>query len=289
MSELPRPYRADDALAAVLDNQAEYWLYRARIAGWAHGTQDGITWYRSGQPSAERNAIVRAHIPSGGDLGAMIAAARKRVSPHGQPWTWWDPPPAIERLLPAARLFLNSRDMGMAADLARAPGSDAAPEALSIEHVRDDAGALEWRLAFHAANERPVEAPATPDQEAAMLRGFAPAGYDEGEPLRLYLARLAGVPVAVSQLFVGAGVAGVYCVATLPQARRRGIGAAVTYAALADARALGYNMAVLGASELGEPVYRRLGFVACGGLTEYIWEPAGSSPSDPLVPRGEGG
>ena len=289
MAELPRPYRADDALSAVLDNQAEYWLYRARIAGWAHGTADGLTWYRSGQPNAERNAIVRANLSPRDDPSAMIAAARERVSPDGQAWTWWDPPAAIERLLPAAGLYLNSRDTGMAADLARVPGSVEAPESLTVERARDDAGALNWRLAFHAANERPVEAPATPDEEAAILRGFAPAGYDESEPLRLYLARLAGVAVAVSQLFVAAGAAGIYCVATLPQARRQGIGAVVTYAALADARALGYNMAVLGASELGEPVYRRLGFVACGGLTEYVWEPEGSSPPDPLAPRGEEG
>ncbi len=161
----------------------------------------------------------------------------------------------------------------MAADLALVPASVDVPHRLTVERVWDDVGALAWRLAFHAANERPLEAPATPEQEAAVLRGFAPAGYDEGEPLRLYLARLAGVPVAVSQLFLGAGIAGIYCVGTLPEARRQGIGAAVTHAALADARALGYNMAVLGASEMGEPVYRRLGFVACGGLAEYVWEP----------------
>lgn len=273
MADLPRPYRADDALAAVLDNQAEYWLYRARIAGWEHGTADGLTWYRSGQPNAERNAIVRAHLPPEGDPSAAIAAARERVSPDGLPWTWWDPPEAIEQLLLAAGLRLASRDTGMAADLALVPGSIEAPVGLTVERVRDDAGALEWRLAFHATNERPVEAPATPDQEAAVLRGFAPAGYDEGEPLQLYLARLVGAPVAVSQLFLGAGVAGIYCVGTLPQARRQGIGAAVTHAALVDARALGYNLAVLGASELGEPVYRRLGFAVCGGLTEYVWEP----------------
>ncbi len=81
MLELPRPYRAHDAHSAVLDNQAAYWLYRARIAGWAYGTADGLTWYRSGQPSAERNAIVRAHILLGGDPSALIAAARERVSP----------------------------------------------------------------------------------------------------------------------------------------------------------------------------------------------------------------
>lgn len=276
MSDLPRPFRADDALAAVIENQAEYWLYRARVAGWEHGSEGGISWYRSGQPNAELNGIVRAQVPPGDDPGAVIAAARERVSPDGQPWTWWDPPAAIERLLPAAGLYLNSRDTGMAADLARMPTSVETPAALTVERIRDDAGALAWRLAFRAAHGQPPNAPTTPEREAAVLRGFAPAGYDASEPLRLYLARLAGVPVAVSQLFIGAGTAGIYCVATLPAARRQGIGAAVTHAALTDARALGYHMAVLGATALGAGVYRRLGFAACGGLTEYVWEPGGN-------------
>lgn len=272
MSELPRPFRADDALDAMLYNQAEYWLYRAHVAGWDHGSADGITWYHSGQRNTERNAVVRAHLPPEGNPVAMIAAARERVSPNGEPWTWWDPPPAVARLLPETGLRLNSQDTGMAADLTQVPASVEAPAVLTVERVRDDAKALTWRLAFRAANELPLDIPTTREYIVEVLRGLAPAGYDEREPLRLYMAKLGGAPVAVAQLFTGAGVAGIYCVATLPQLRRQGIGAAVTHAALADARALGYNMAVLGASQMGEPVYRRLGFVACGVLAEYVWE-----------------
>lgn len=289
MSDLRRPYRSDNALAAVLDNLAEYWLYRARVAGWAHGTADGITWYHSGQPNAERNAVVRAHLPPEANPAAMVAMARERVSPNGEPWTWWDPPAAVERLLPAAGLRLNSQDTGMTADLARVPISVEAPVGLTIERVRDDAAALSWRLALRAANELPLDVPTTQEHMVAVLRGLAPAGYDEGEPLRLYLAKLGGAPVAVAQLFLGAGVAGIYCVGTLPAVRRQGIGAAVTHAALGHARALGYNMAVLGASELGEPVYRQLGFVAFGKLSEYVWGPEESSRPDLLSPGGARG
>jgi ribosomal protein S18 acetylase RimI-like enzyme len=51
-----------------------------------------------------------------------------------------------------------------------------------------------------------------------------------------------------------------YCVATLPEARGKGIGAAVTLKPLQEARAAGYRVGVLQSSELGFNVYKKLGF-----------------------------
>ncbi len=89
---------------------------------------------------------------------------------------------------------------------------------------------------------------------------------------RTYLALLNGKPVGTSQLFLSEGVAGIYNVTVLPEARHQGIGSAIALAPLLEARKLGYQIGVLQASTRGYNVYRRLGFQDMGNLSLYLWE-----------------
>jgi GNAT superfamily N-acetyltransferase len=91
-------------------------------------------------------------------------------------------------------------------------------------------------------------------------RLYASLGLAGDRPLRHYLAWLNCRPVGVSQLFLGRGAAGLYCVATLRDVRHKGIGTAITLAPLQDARALGYHVAVLAPSREAQSMYRRIGF-----------------------------
>ena len=53
---------------------------------------------------------------------------------------------------------------------------------------------------------------------------------------------------------------GVYCIATVQSARRRGYAAAMTARVVADGVDAGCDVAALQASEMGRPIYKRQGF-----------------------------
>ena len=88
---------------------------------------------------------------------------------------------------------------------------------------------------------------------------------------RVWLARVDGAPAAVAAAHLHGGVTLVEFVATLPQARGRGAGSAVAWAAtLADPS----RPAILVASDDGRPVYEAMGFVAIERWTAWLRRPA---------------
>jgi GNAT superfamily N-acetyltransferase len=98
--------------------------------------------------------------------------------------------------------------------------------------------------------------------------GFPPevfAGYTNhagllAENVVTFLALLEGEPVGIAMTMVSHGVAGIYWVGSLEQARGKGIGRAVTVAATSAGFDLGADIASLQASPMGKPIYLKLGY-----------------------------
>jgi ribosomal protein S18 acetylase RimI-like enzyme len=77
---------------------------------------------------------------------------------------------------------------------------------------------------------------------------------------RRFIAWLDGRPVATSRLSMAGGAAGLYTIVTMPEARGRGIGRAMTLRALHAGRDAGMRIGTLQATEMGFRIYHKLGF-----------------------------
>ena len=136
----------------------------------------------------------------------------------------------------------------------RPPGGEtpAPPPGLRIEEVRDQAGLL----AFEAAIVRGFEMPEVERQGPGAA--FS-ADILSDDRQRLWVGWEAERPVSAAATFTAAGINNVTLVATVPEARGRGYGAALTWrATLADPTL----PALLLATDAGRPVYEQMGYLA---------------------------
>lgn len=86
-----------------------------------------------------------------------------------------------------------------------------------------------------------------------------------------YVGYVDGRPVASSALMSSDGVAGVYNVGCVPDARKQGLGEAMTWHAIGRGRELGCDIASLQASEMGRPIYDRMGFRLVAPYRTFVW------------------
>jgi GNAT superfamily N-acetyltransferase len=125
----------------------------------------------------------------------------------------------------------------------------AAPE-LDIQQVTDAAGIDAHRQAATAGF----------GADPALAQGTVCADLLGGPDCVLYVGYADGNPVVSGLGWRTARTIGVYSIATIPSARRRGYGAAMTARVVADGVLAGCDVAALQASEMGRPIYERLGF-----------------------------
>lgn len=228
-------------------------------------------WFASGGGSPHENGVLRAELPRrsiGRAVERLLAPFRERRLPM----CWWvfAPPerrPALlDRVLRRHGLVLASDLPGMALDLERfSPPPPAG--GVSTHRVVDREGLQIW-------GEIVGRAFGTSDfVQGRSFRGFSARGFGDEAAFRHYVCRLGEEWVGAATLSLGGGVAGLANMATLPQARRRGVGTASAVAALQDAKTLGLRIAALSAEDVGRPLYERLGFREVSRHRTYLWHP----------------
>ena len=234
------------AALRAMGDRAVAW---ARAAGGTALREPGLVLADASSPCLFLNVAVATEPPDAG-AAARIAA----FFPPGRSFLLVSPLPTAD-LRPAGLVL-----MGHPPFMVRPAGRAGAPAVVSgdgrsgdrrhsrgpdvtVEEVTDPGLLQVWDRVL--ADGYPT--PASP----------APAGLLGGTS-RFWLARVDGEPAGCALSHVGHGVVDVEAVATLPRFRRRGVGAAVTWAATTAAPA---DPAILIASDAGAGVYRELGYL----------------------------
>ena len=254
-------------VTAIEANYWEFWAFFGRSPQVELHDDPEMMWLVSGIPHPGFNGVFRTQLAPE-DIDARIGATLAHFKALRLPMLWWTGPstrPANLGEHLEAHGLTHTAEPGMAVDLLALNEDVPQPSGLEIEHVRD----VETLKKFgHAANI----GFGIPDFVGnAIFDIEVSLGFEYHLPRHHYVGLLKGEPAATSTLFLGAGVAGIYTVATIPKARRQGIGSAMTLAPLREARAMGYRIGVLRSSQMGINVYRQLGFRQYCEVSYYLW------------------
>jgi ribosomal protein S18 acetylase RimI-like enzyme len=235
-------------------------------------------WVTGGAGDPYTNTVASARFDAA-TADARIAEIVAAYDALPAPFLWWrspdHTPSDLGERLEGAHVFALGDAPAMAMDLATMGPAPAADGDLEIRGVRDEAGLRDYFgiLASEPPDEgAPPQWP--PDKLERVVAHLRPRVVLEPAPLR-QVGYLHGRPVATARLSLAGGAAGIYAIATLPEARGRGIGARMTHAVMATGRDLGYRVATLQSSEMGYRIYLRLGFVEVFRYVLHVHIPGG--------------
>ena len=221
-----------------------------------HATSE-LVWFYTGVPSPLFNGVMFAQLKPN-EVKAAVDSLRARIRQQGAPAFWWigprSQPAHLGSLLEENGLHLAGEVPAMALELAGLAERVDLPPGFTIQKVTTKELQAAW------ARTSAVGAGFSDSATAALARIEASLDETQYQGQQRYLGLLDGVPVATSALTLDADVAGIYAVATVPAARGRGIGRAMTVIPLLEARQLGYRVGVLQSSDMGYPIYRKIGF-----------------------------
>lgn len=255
MNTILRHATASQLEAAIAQNHHDLFFLDARIKnGVIHAAED-LNWTYI---EAEGGGTILFPTLSGDTtrLNEMMDYYRAHASRNIGCWSLDPPATAHLDVLLLARGFQ--------------PGWQPCWMALDLQHINTTYTSPEG-LQITPDNTTPLHTIAALPYAANNNRGTIGLQGESPDVVQRFVATLNGRIVAQTLLLFGGGVAGLYNVGVIPEARGLGIGKAIVNAACIHAREKGYHYATLNANHMGRPIYEQLGFQWINdGLTWWI-------------------
>jgi ribosomal protein S18 acetylase RimI-like enzyme len=262
MDDVVRGFSTSEVVSALEANiNAQLPLMYAHMPGVTVYDEPDLLGMTTDLPDPLLNVVYWAAFPAEQVEARVDGVLRRYWAWQRLPVTWavspLSQPQDLGRHLETRGFTHLFRVPGMAAELGAVDHSQPTLTGLAIERVQTVAQLEQWLQPVAASFDMPQAV------ASAFFELFAGQGFGPDVPWQLFVGLVGGQPVAASRLFCAAGVAGIYHVATVPGARGRGFGTALTLAAMRAGRDLGYRVGILAASGEGYGVYRQLGFREC--------------------------
>lgn len=267
-----RPVAHPTSRMSILDAiESNFYTGWSNVGRWDRGElheDPDATWYASAIPFMPYNAVIRSRF--GPDAEARVDEILDAFRALDRDPIWivmpTSTPQHLGAILEARGFSAFEAETCMAmqlSDLADGP----TPDGCEVRPASSD-DELDW---YSEATAGRWGASSSLPLVTELHRYLIAA-----EIVRPWIATLHGKPVAKASTMLDGDVAGLYGVATLPEARGAGIGSALCATALRHARTQGATTAILHATPMAVRLYERLGFEPYGSWQVYASDQARS-------------
>ena len=264
-------FSSEEVIHQIELNLWETWANFGRGPGCTLHDYGDVLWFETPIPVLPYNTVLRFQVEQ--DVDKRIDQLIQHFNDRNVPLLWILHPSSVPIDLPDRLKARGLQEIeiapGMARSLENLPAARPIPKGVEIREAMQDHDLMElyglaaWRWGV-------------PEEYRPQLRKMIEE-FQIGErtsKTRFWLAWKDGVPISKIGLYNGSGSAGIYGVATRPEARGLGIASILMVEAMKAARQMGHKLAVLDSSPLAENLYKRLGFITVAPLHLFSQEAA---------------
>lgn len=272
MSEVPGipGYTKEEIIHEIELNLWETWSNFGRGPGCTLHDEADTLWFETPIPILPYNTVLKFQAKEDVDqrIDALIQGYTKRkVVPLWIVHHTSTPNDLAERLQKRGWQEIELVP-GMARLLDDLPQPPPLPEGVEIREAREEQDLSE--LYGFAAWRWGVPEEFRP-QLKNMIKQFNIG--ERGSNTRFWMAWKDDAAISKIGLYNGSGSAGIYGVATKPEARGMGLASILMDVAMQAAREMGQKLCVLDSSPLAEKLYERLGFIRVSSIPLYSTKP----------------